>query len=440
MSKIENKGYRLWRKSLKVIPGGNGLLSKRPERYAGNIWPTYFEKASGINLIDLSGKKWIDFAQMGLGSAILGYNNKELNRYVTKFINKGINTTLNCPEEYYLAKKLIEHNPFSKFVRFSRSGGEAMSMSVRIARARTQSSKVAFSGYHGWHDWYLATNLSIKDGLKDQLLPGLKTNGVPKNLKNTAFPFSFNSIKDLKKIIKKNNDLKIIILEGARNTIISSEMSEYLNYLKNNKNFVIIVDEITSGLRTSLSGAYKLSKLIPNIAVYGKALGNGFAINAIVGDEIMDVSQDTFMSSSFHTERVGFVAALKTLEIINREKLWKQLKNNGIKIIKSYLLIAKKYNIKLTTNNFYPLPSFQFNYGNNNQIYNTYIIQEFLKHNILASNSVYLSMAHDQKNINKYLTIYEKIMEQLSEIIKNKVKKENFLEISEIDTGFKRLT
>ena len=236
MSKIENKGYRLWRKSLKVIPGGNGLLSKRPERYAGNLWPTYFEKAAGINLIDLSGKKWIDFAQMGLGSAILGYNNKELNRHVTKFINKGINTTLNCPEEYYLAKKLIEHNPFSKFVRFSRSGGEAMSMSVRIARARTQSSKVAFSGYHGWHDWYLATNLSIKDGLKDQLLPGLKTNGVPKNLKDTAFPFSFNSIKDLKKIIKKNNDLRIIILEGARNTIISSEMSEYLNYLKNKKN------------------------------------------------------------------------------------------------------------------------------------------------------------------------------------------------------------
>ena len=433
-------GYDLWKKSLKVIPGGNGLLSKRPERYASDLWPTYYEKASGINLVDLSGNKWVDFAQMGLGTAILGYNNRELNQHVYKFINKGINTTLNCPEEYYLAKKLIQYNPFSKFVRFSRSGGEAMSMSVRIARAKTESIKVAFSGYHGWHDWYLATNLSIKDGLKDQLLPGLKTKGVPKTLKESAFPFSFNSLNELKKIIKNNNDLKIIILEGARNKLISEEMSQYLNYLREKKKFVIIVDEITSGLRTSLSGAYKLTNLIPNIVVYGKALGNGFAINAIVGDDVMDVSQETFMSSSFHTERVGFVAALKTLEIIKREKLWNHFKLNGNKIIKSYLSIAKNNNIKIITNNFYPLPSFQFDYGNKNQSYNTYIIQEFLKHNILASNSVYLSMAHNSKNINNYLRILDRIMSKLSVIIKNKIKKEKFLEIPLADNGFKRLT
>ena len=145
------------------------------------------------------------------------------------------------------------------------------------------------------------------------------------------------------------------------------------------------------------------------------------------------------MSSSFHTERVGFVAALKTLEIIKEKNFGTILKSCN-KIIKSYLSIAKNNNIKIITNNFYPLPSFQFDYGNKNQSYNTYIIQEFLKHNILASNSVYLSMAHNSKNINNYLRILDRIMSKLSVIIKNKIKKEKFLEIPLADNGFKRLT
>ena len=435
-----NEGYKLWKKSTKVIPGGNGLLSKRPERYASHLWPTYFEKSKGISLIDLSGKKWKDFAQMGVGAAILGYNNKEVNDYVCSFINKGINTTLNCPEEYLLAKKLIKINSFASLVRFSRSGGEAMSMALRIARAKTNSYKVAFSGYHGWHDWYLATNLNSKNGLDEQLLPGLKTNGVPKKLINTAFPFKYNSVTELKKIIKNNTDLKIIIVEGARSEIISNEMSKYLEYLKLKKKFIIIVDEITSGLRTSLSGAYKLTKLTPNIVVYGKALGNGFAINAILGDNTLDVSQETFISSSFHTERVGFVAAIKTIEIIEREKLWKYFNKIGNRIIKSYKSIANSHNIKLITNNFYPLPSFQFQYGYLNNIYNTYVIQELLKKNYLAANSVYLSMSHSEREVDKYLYNLDMVFKKLSKIIKNKEKKENFLEIPIIDQGFKRLT
>jgi len=357
-----NIGYKLWLKSLKVIPGGNGLLSKRPERYAGKFWPTYFEKAKGIHIYDLSGKKWKDFSQMGLGCAPLGYNNIEINNYVIKFINKGINTTLNCPEEYLLAKKLIKLNPFARYVKFSRSGGEAMAMAIRIARANTNTSQLAFSGYHGWHDWYISSNIQNTNNLNEQLLPGLKTKGIPKELKDTAFPFNYNSVFNLKSILKKYPKIKIIVIEGARKSIISNEMASYLNYLKINKKFIIVVDEITSGLRTSCSGVYKKTKLIPNIVVFGKALGNGFAINAIVGDDTMDCAQETFISSSFHTERVGFVAALKTLEIIKREKLWLHLNKIGKKITKGINKISFNSKIKIDTNNFYPLPSFDFNY------------------------------------------------------------------------------
>ena len=436
----KNDGYKLWKKSLKIIPGGNGLLSKRPERYANEKWPTYFEKAKGITLVDLSGNSWKDFSHMGVGSAILGYNNKEVNQYVNKFINKGINTTLNCPEEYKLAKILISNNPFAKYVRFSRSGGEAMSIAVRIARAQSKKSELAFSGYHGWHDWYIASNLTNKKALNRHLLPGLKTKGVPSELKNTAFPFKYNSVSDLKKVLKSNPKIKIIIIEGARKNIINEEMASYLTKLQKEKSFIIIIDEITSGLRTSNAGAYKISKITPNIVVYGKALGNGFAINAIVGDDVMDQSQDTFISSSFHTERVGFVAAIKTLEIIKREKLWKHLNLMGKKLIKSLNNLANANDLCILTNDFRPLPSFELQYGKRNNEYLTYFIQELLKERILGGNSIYLSMSHSDKEIDRYLKIVEKIFINLSKIVRSKTDHSNFLEIPIIDIGFKRLT
>ncbi len=434
-----SKGYDLWNKSLHIIPGGTGLLSKRPDRYASHLWPTYFDSAKGIGLIDLDGNKWKDFAQMGLGCAILGYNNKELNSHVYRLINKGINTSLNCPEEYELAKKLLKINKFAKGVRFCRSGGEAMAIATRIARAKTNSTKIAFSGYHGWHDWYLSTNLQNKKNLNNHLISNLSTSGVPKELKETVYPFKFNSVSELKKILNQNKSIKIIVIEGARKEIISNEMSEYLNYVQKKLNKIIIFDEITSGLRTSTAGIYKKINFNPNIVVYGKALGNGFAINAIVGDETMFVAEQSFISSSFHTERVGFVAALKTLEIIEKNKLWIHLDKVGKKVIKSWNEISNFYDIDINTNTFYPLPSFSFNYKNGLS-YLTFIVQELVKSNILASGSIYLSMAHTETEIDYYLRKIEPIFKKLSKIIRSKEKSKNFLEIPLINTGFGRLT
>ena len=434
-----SKGYDLWNKSLHIIPGGTGLLSKRPDRYASHLWPTYFDSAKGIGLIDLDGNKWKDFAQMGLGCAILGYNNKELNSHVYRLINKGINTSLNCPEEYELAKKLLKINKFAKGVRFCRSGGEAMAIATRIARAKTNSTKIAFSGYHGWHDWYLSTNLQNKKNLNNHLISNLSTSGVPKELKETVYPFKFNSVSELKKILNQNKSIKIIVIEGARKEIISNEMSEYLNYVQKKLNKIIIFDEITSGLRTSTAGIYKKINFNPNIVVYGKALGNGFAINAIVGDETMFVAEQSFISSSFHTERVGFVAALKTLEIIEKNKLWIHLDKVGKKVIKSWNEISNFYDIDINTNTFYPLPSFSFNYKNGLS-YLTFIVQELVKSNILASGSIYLSMEHTETEIDYYLRKIEPIFKKLSKIIRSKEKSKNFLEIPLINTGFGRLT
>ena len=152
----------LWKKAEKLIPGGNGLLSKRPQRFLPKGWPIYFSKAKGINIWDLNGKKYIDFSNMGVGTAILGYSNFFVDNSVNKKISLGINTTLNSPEEYELAKELLKHDKFAQQVKFARGGGEAMAMAIRIARASSYNNKkykIGFSGYHGWHDWYLAANL-----------------------------------------------------------------------------------------------------------------------------------------------------------------------------------------------------------------------------------------------------------------------------------------
>ena len=277
-----NSGLTLWQKAKKIIPGGNGLLSKRPERYAPDLWPTYYSEAKGVEITDLDGNTYIDMAQMGIGSAILGYCHPDVDAAVVAAVNKGVSTTLNCPEEVLLAKKLLELNPFAGGVKFARTGGEAMAIAVRIARAFSGKSSIAFSGYHGWSDWYLATNLGTAEGLNDHLLPGLEPNGVPKNLAGTIFPFAYNSVDELEVLVRQN-DIGVIVIEGARYDFPTTEFITGIQRIAQQYNCLIVVDEITSGWRLTDGGVYKLNGLLPDIVVFGKAMGNGYAISAVVG-------------------------------------------------------------------------------------------------------------------------------------------------------------
>ena len=161
-----NSGQILWSKAKNIIPGGNMLLSKRPEIHLPGKWPAYFSKAKDCYVWDLDNNKFVDLGLMGVGTNILGYGNPEVDEVVKNIISLGNMSTLNCPEEVWLAEKLIEMHDWAEMVRFARTGGEANSIAVRIARAATGRDKVAICGYHGWHDWYLATNLKSDDELK----------------------------------------------------------------------------------------------------------------------------------------------------------------------------------------------------------------------------------------------------------------------------------
>lgn len=414
-------GKSMWSRAIKSIPGGNGLLSKRPDRYAPDIWPAYFSSSLGVEVNDLDGNRFIDMAQMGIGSAVLGYAHPELTDAVTETIQKGVNCTLNAPEEVLLAERLLELNPFAGGVRFAKSGGEAMAISIRIARAHTGRDKVLFSGYHGWCDWYLATNIQNEGGLDNHLIPGLSTKGVPLGLVNTAIPFKYNDIGDLQRVLEENPDAGVICIEGARYEFATPEFLSLISQAAKKRDLIVISDEITSGWRMTDGGVYKLTDFQPDIVVYAKAMGGGYAISAVVGSaEIMNSSQDTFMSSTMWTERVGFSAALKTIEIFTRDRVWEHLNKIGEYIGSGWLKLASKHGLRITITDFKPLITMKFDYGSLNSPLVTLFIQEMLYRGYLAAPSVYVSYAHTYQIVDTYLEAVDECFLLLAQALETK--------------------
>jgi len=412
MAKL-NKGIKLWNKAKKLIPGGGMFLSKKPEMFAPDLWPTYFNKSKGCFVWDLNNTKLLDMSLMGVGTNILGYNHPEVNDAVLKVINKGNLSTLNCPEEVNLASELIKLHPWADMTKFARSGGEANSIAIRIARAFSGKDNVAICGYHGWHDWYLAANIKTNKNLNNHLTKGLNPLGVSKKLKNTVFPFDYNNFDQLEKIIKTKN-IGVVKLEVSRNFSPKENFLEKIREITSKKKIILIFDECTSGFRRVNGGLHKYYGVNPDMAVFGKALGNGYAITAVIGKrDIMNYAQNTFISSTFWTERIGPTAALKTLEVMKKTKSWEKITGIGKNIQSSWQKIANKHNLNIDISGQPAISSFAFK-SKNNIKYKTLITQEFLKKNILASNLLFASTAHKKEHVDLYLYHLDKIFKLIA--------------------------
>tara|TARA_B100000886_G_scaffold338090_1_gene300201 strand:+ start:24 stop:1334 length:1311 start_codon:yes stop_codon:yes gene_type:complete len=431
-------GKKLWNRAKEIIPGGNMLLSKRSEMFLPDEWPSYFSRAKGCSVWDLDNKEFIDMSIMGIGTNILGYGHPKVDRAVEDIIKKGNMSTLNCPEEVYLAEKLIEIHPWAEMVRFARTGGEADAISIRIARAATGRDTVAICGYHGWHDWYLATNLKNNSDLEEHLLPGLEPNGVPSGLKGSVLPFSFNKFDQLEEI-SRNNNLAAVIMEVQRSVPPKEGFLESIRKLCKEKGIVLIFDECTSGFRETYGGLHKKYGVNPDMAMFGKALGNGYAITSIIGKkEIMEAAQNSFISSTFWTERIGPSAALETLKIMKEEKSWEKITNTGLILTKHWREIASQHDLNI---DFFGLPALRgFSFKSKDNLkYKTLITQECLKKGFLAANSCYVSTAHEPKIIEHYLDILNEIFALISKCERKEVLIDNLLEGPTCHSGFKRL-
>jgi len=432
------KGQKLWKRAKQIIPGGNMLLSKRAEMFLPEQWPAYFDRTKGCRVWDLDGNEFLDMGLMGVGTNTLGYSHPEVDDAVRAVIDKGNLSTLNCPEEVALAERLIDLNPWSDMARFARSGGEANSIAIRIARAAAGRDNVAICGYHGWHDWYLSANLGDSENLAGHLLPGLSPAGVPKTLKASTFPFNYNDFDGLEKLVAER-DIGVIKMEVLRNAEPVDGFLEKVRALADAKGIVLIFDECTSGFRETFGGLHKKYGVEPDMAVYGKTLGNGYAITAVVGRRsVMEAAQSTFISSTFWTERIGPAAALKTLEVMEREASWEKITDIGNAYRKRLMALAAHHKVEVAISGLPSLTSYAIA-GANALEYKTLVAQELLKSGILAATAFYAAMPHGEPEMDLLFEAMDPIMAKIRACQTGAQSVEDLLEGPVCHAGFKRL-
>jgi len=431
-----SKGCSLYHYAKQIIPGGTQLLSKRPEMFAPDIWPSYYKEASGTKVIDLDGREFIDMSIMSVGASILGYSDKDVDKEVIKSIKKGVTSSLVCPEEVELSKRLLELHPWFDMVRFARSGGEAMSIAVRIARAHSKKDKILFSGYHGWCDWYLASNILDKNNLDGHLMGGLDPNGVPNSLVNSAIPFNANSIESLLEKIKNfYNEIGVIVIEPARGEDAPEGYLKNLKELADDIGAVLIFDEITSGFRKCVGGSHKVYGINPHMAVFAKSMANGYAMSAVVGQrKVMQSAQDSFISSTNWTERIGPTAALATIDKYIDKKVDIHINKAGERVKRIWVEAAKSADISIKVSGISSLASFAFNYENNIPL-QTFFTVEMLKRGFLGFRQFKPSYSHQDKDLELYNIAVKEIFKMISRDID--CKKTNY---QSQHSGFQRLT
>jgi len=413
------KGQALYRRAKTLIPGGTQLLSKRPEMYLPDQWPSYYSKARGVEVTDVDGNTYVDMSMMAIGACVLGYADPDVDGAVKAAIDAGSASTLNAPEEVELAELLCELHPWAQMVRYARSGGEAMMMAVRIARAHARKDKIAFSGYHGWCDWYLAANLADEGALDGQLMPGLDPAGVPRGLKGTALPFHYNRFDQLKAIVDANRgEIGAIVMEPRRGEAPEPGFLEAVRAIATDIGAVLIFDEVTTGFRMANGGIHTLLGVNPDIAVFAKAMANGYPMAAVIGTSlVMEAAQSTFISSTNWTERVGTVAALATIRKIRRERVTEHLARIGELTFAGWKQAAANAGIALHTEGLPSLTHFSFEHPDEPTL-TTLFTQDMLERGYLAYSQFKPSFAHQPAHVDAYMKAVGSSFAMIAEAIK----------------------
>lgn len=394
----------MYARAKRLIPGGTQLLSKRPELYLPGRWPAYYQRARGVELWDLDGRRFIDMSLTAIGACPLGYADPRVDGAVKSAIDGGTMTTLNCAEEVELAEKLCELHPWADQVRYARTGGEAMAIAVRIARAASGRDVIAVCGYHGWHDWYLAANLASDSNLDGHLLPGLDPAGVPRALAGTCVTFSYNRVDELEAAVSRAGDrLAAIVMEPVRYSEPDPEFLSRVRELASNTGASLVFDEITAAWRMNLGGAHLRFGIEPDVAVFGKALSNGYPMAAVIGRrDVMEAAQRTFISSTYWTERIGPTAALATIAAMSDDDVPAHLTTIGEHMGRVWRSLGERHGVATSTVGLPPLAAFHFDEPERAAVLGAVFTQRMLAHGFLAAKGFYATAAHEAAHVEAY--------------------------------------
>lgn len=415
-----NKGPALYRHAKTRIPGGTHLLSKRPEMFLPDRWPSYYASAKGAEVTDLDGNRYVDMTIMGMGACVLGFADPDVDAAVKCTIDSGVASTLNAPEEVELADLLCELHPWADMVRYARGGGEILSIAIRVARAFTKRDRVAFSGYHGWTDWYLSANLGASDALDGHLLPGLDPAGVPRSLRETALPFHYNKLDELEQIIAKHRgEIASIVMEVGRDEPPKAGYLEAVRALATEIGAVLIFDEVTSGFRMTAGGIHlTMGDVRPDLATFAKGLSNGYAMAALVGrGRVMDSVQSTFISSTNWTERIGPTAALATIKKFRKVDAAAHMIRVGTAVVDGWKSAASQAGLEIVTSKIPTICHFRFVHPDERAMI-TLFSQMMLDRGFLASSNFRPSYAHQPEHVERYVAATREIFMHLADSAK----------------------
>ncbi len=437
---MSDKGQALYTRAKTLIPGGTQLLSKRPEMFLPEQWPSYYSRARGVEVWDLDGRRYLDMSYNAIGACVLGAADPDVDRAVLSAVRNGTVSTLNCPEEVELAELMCQLHPWGDMVRYTRSGGEAMSLAIRIARAATRRNVVAFCGYHGWHDWYLAANLADQSALDGHLLPGLDPGGVPRALRGTAIPFEYNDTAALRRIVAEHGaDLAAIVMEPIRNNPPQPGFLEAVREAADGAGAVMVFDEITAGFRLCTGGAHLQMPVEPDLAVFAKAISNGYPMAVVLGcRRVMEAAQTSFISSTSWTERIGPAAALATIRKFRDQDVATHLVRIGTRVQQGWNLASERTGLRIHVGGIAPLGHFSID-GEDGQAAATLFTQLMLERGFLAGKGFYATFAHTDEHVASYLAAVEECFTAIASA-RNSGGVQTALRGPVAHTGFRRLT
>ncbi len=436
---VSSRSQELYQEARRLIPGGTQLLSKRPEMFAPERWPAYYSEARGCEVIDLDGRRYFDFTHNGVGACLLGYAHPRVTAAVVDRVQRGSMCSLNNPEEVSLARKLIELHPWAEQARFARCGGEALAIAVRIVRAATGRDVIAFCGYHGWSDWYLAANLSADQALDGHLLPGLSPAGVPRGLQGTAIPFGYNRLEELRTIVRQHGrQLAAVVMEPTRNTPPLPEFLPGVRQLCEECGAQLVFDEVTTGLRFRQGGVHLEYGVPPDLAVFAKALGNGHPIAAVIGRAAtMEAAQRTFISSTYWTEGVGPTAALATLAVCAEVDVAGHVRQIGERFRTDWQTLASRHGLAVTIGGYPALTTIAFQHEDAAALMTLFTVR-MLDHGVLAGSGFYPTLAHQPEHVAAYMAAADSVFAEMAAAIHSDDVRER-LHSPVKHTGFARL-
>lgn len=428
---------QLYERARQLIPGGTQLLSKRPELFAPNVWPAYYKHASGCEIVDLDDRRLVDMSSNCVGACLLGYASPAVDDAVRQRIASGSICTLNTPDEVELAELLLELHPWADMVRYARTGGESLAIAVRIARAATGRDQIAFCGYHGWSDWYLAANLGSEQ-LGQHLLSGLEPAGVPQGLTGTMFPFQFGDLDALQQIVR-DQSLAAIVMEPLRGSLPESGFPEGVRALADQSGAALIIDEVSSGWKFACGGAHLSLGIDPDIAVFSKATSNGYPMGAVIGRRsVMDAAQNSFISSTYWTDGIGPAAALATIRQMQQTDVPGHLETIGRRMMDGWNELGQRCDVPAKATGLAPFAHLEFDHPQQMQL-QTLFTTRMLDRGYLAASTFYPTLAHSEQHVDDFLSAAQEVFAEFHDhIARGDV--ESQLQTPVRQSGFQRLT